>query len=234
MSSRLEFRLSSGFRHRQKSATGLSPVESMELPFSRDAFLDVFGTYNTTWWPVVVGLWFATLVAFLLRLMDRDRSQWTWGLLAIQWLWSALVYHAQLFAAINPAAWLFTLLFLVQAGLLVLQGVVEHRLRFQVERGPAWLVGSAFVAYGLLYPFIALVSEDYPRVPTFGVPCPITLVTVGFLLLTLPPVPRLVAIVPALWAAIGGSAAFVLSMPADLILPVAGIALVGRLFARGG
>lgn len=32
----------------------------MTLPFSHDAFLDVFGRYNIALWPVVLCLWLAT------------------------------------------------------------------------------------------------------------------------------------------------------------------------------
>jgi hypothetical protein len=38
------------------------------MPFSRDAFLDVFAVYNHTWWPVALAVWMATLVAFVVRL----------------------------------------------------------------------------------------------------------------------------------------------------------------------
>ncbi len=37
----------------------------MNLPFSHDAFLDVFGAYNTALWPAVVALWLATAAAVL-------------------------------------------------------------------------------------------------------------------------------------------------------------------------
>jgi len=83
--------------------------------------------------------------------------------------------------------------------------------------------------YGLMYPAIALLGElSYPRVPTFGVPCPIVMLTVGFLMLTRP-LPVALVIVPILWTAIGGSAAFLLGMHADLALPLAGVALVAGL-----
>jgi hypothetical protein len=36
---------------------------------------------------------------------------------AALWLWNAVVYHAVFFTRINPAAWLFAGLFLVQAAL---------------------------------------------------------------------------------------------------------------------
>jgi len=205
----------------------------MTLPFTRDAFIDLFGIYNASWWPVVLVLWVATLVAFVLRLTGRDRSQWTWALLAFQWLWSGIAYHANLFATINPAAWLFVLLFLIQSGVLILQGVVEHRLRFRTSRDVVWFVGAGFVTYGLLYPFIALAGDAaYPRIPTFGVPCPTTIVTIGFLMLARSPTRWVVAVVPLLWAIVGTSAAVILGMHADLALPVAGVALAGGFITR--
>ena len=33
----------------------------MELPFSRDAFLDVFAAYNTSWWVVALAFWILTV-----------------------------------------------------------------------------------------------------------------------------------------------------------------------------
>jgi len=201
----------------------------MQLPFSRDAFFEVFAAYNDSWWPVALVLWTATLIAFVIRLRGRNASEWTFGLLAIQWGWSAVAYHASLFSRINPAALLFAALFLIQAGLLIWYGVAQQRLPFSDERPSAYLVGSALVVYGLLYPLIVLVGDhSYPRVPTFGVPCPTTIVTVGFLLLVRGRVPPLVSVVPVMWAAIGGSGAFLFGVRADLALPIAGLALALR------
>ena len=201
----------------------------MRLPFSRDAFFDVFAAYNDAWWPVALVLWTATLVAFVIRLRGGRASEWTFGLLGMQWAWSAVAYHATLFSGINPAAWAFAVLFLIQAGVLIWYGVAQHQLPFSGQGPTAPLVGYAFVAYGLLYPLIVLAGDhSYPRVPTFGVPCPTTIVTVGFLLLVGGRVPPLVSVVPVIWAAIGGSAAFLLGVPADLALPVAGLALALR------
>src|SRR3990170_460109 len=154
----------------------------MQLPFSREGFLDVFALYNTSWWPVALILWAATLVAFVLRVADRDKHEWTFGLLAILWAWAAVAYHAALFSRINPAAWLFAGLFLIQAGLLVWYGVTSsHRLKFSRPGSVSQIVAYSLVIYGLLYPFVALAGgHAYPRVPTFGVPCPTTVVTVGF------------------------------------------------------
>lgn len=204
----------------------------MRLPFSRDAFFDVFGAYNEAWWPVALVFWTATLAAFVSSFRGGRGTQWTFGLLGMQWAWSAVAYHATLFSGINPAAWLFAAMFLIQAGLLTWYGVADQQLTFSGHRSTAHLVGYALVGYGLLYPLIVLVgAHSYPRVPTFGVPCPTTIVTVGFLLLVRGRIPPLLSVVPVIWAAIGGSGALLLDVPADLALPVAGLILVLRTWA---
>jgi uncharacterized protein DUF6064 len=205
----------------------------MQLPFSTDAFLDVIAQYNTLLWPFAILLWVATVGVFIASAEHRDRGAWTFGLLAFQWAWGAIAYHAALFTKINPMAWLFAALFLAEAGILVWYGVARERLRFANDRRTASsVIGYALIVYGLLYPAIALSGgHSYPRVPTFGLPCPTTLLTAGFLMLV-PRPPALVMVVPIAWAVIGGSASALLGMPVDLALFVAGLALLMHVFVR--
>jgi len=201
----------------------------MQLPFSRDAFLDVFAAYNTSLWPVALALWLATLAALVARLGGRDRSEWTFGLLAVQWAWAAVAYHMAFFSRINPAAWIFALLFLIQASLLTWYGIINRRLRFSRENTIVEFAAYGLITYGLVYPLLTLADgHSYPRVPMFGVPCPTTIVTVGFLLLAGQRIPPLVAMVPLAWAAIAGSSAFQLGVHADLALLVAAAFLAHR------
>jgi len=204
------------------------------MPFSRDTFLDVFAAYNSEWWPVALVLWFATLGAFVTSVTGRKINEWTFGLLAFQWAWSAVAYHAGLFSRINPAAWLFAVAFLIEAGLLLWYGVVQSSLRLSAVHSKSQIFGHALVAYGLLYPFIARLGGDsYPRVPTFGVPCPTTLVTIGFLMLISGRIPLSVIVVPLVWAGIGGSAAFLLGVPADFVLVGGGLVLATHAWRFG-
>lgn len=91
----------------------------MTLPFTRDEFFYVFAAYNQRLWPFALALWLLT--AYALVVLTRARQVRPWfipGLLAIQWAWAGLANHAAFFSRINPAAWVFSGLFLLQAGLL--------------------------------------------------------------------------------------------------------------------
>ena len=197
----------------------------MQLPFTHDAFLDLFGRYNSLLWPAALLLWVATAVVgwrWLWRGAGRGRA--LAGLLALHWAWSAVAYHWFFFRDINPAATLFAAAFLLQAALFVWLAMRPAAI-IPARSGARGAIGGALVAYGLAYPALGLAfGLEYPRLPLFAVPCPTTLVTAGFLI-TAAGAPRVVSVVPVLWAAIGTSAALTLGIRADLALAVAALAL---------
>jgi hypothetical protein len=198
----------------------------MQLPFTREQFFDLFVAYNQALWPAAVALWIASAVIVALRLSARHpHDRWVSALLFAHWAWSALAYHLVFFTRINPAAWLFAALFLGQAFLFLRVGVVQRRLSF-VPWGNAWApLAWGLIAYSLVYPAInALDYRSLLRIPTFGLPCPTTIFTAGVLMLATPR-SRGLSTVPVLWSAIGGSAAFLLSVRGDVALPIAGTAL---------
>jgi hypothetical protein len=59
--------------------------------------------------------------------------------------------------------------------------------------------------------------------PTFGLPCPTTIFTLGVLAFLATPYPRSPFVVPILWCAVGAQAAILLGVPQDFALVVAGI-----------
>ena len=198
----------------------------MQLPFTREQFFDLFAAYNEALWPAAAALWTASAAICALRLSSaRPGDRWISALLAGHWAWSALAYHVAFFTRINPAAWLFAALFLGQAVLFFRVGVVQRRLSF-APWGNAWApLAWGLIAYSLAYPAInALDHLTLLRIPTFGVPCPTTIFTAGVLMLATPRSWSLSA-VPVIWSAIGGSAAFLLGVHADMALPMAGMAL---------
>jgi hypothetical protein len=205
----------------------------MQLPFTSEQFFDLFVAYNEALWPAVVALWTASAVIVALRLSARHpHDRWVSVLLVGHWVWSAVAYHVTFFTRINPAAWLFAALFLGQATFLFHVGVMRRRLSF-APWGTAWApLAWGLIAYSLAYPAInALDHRSLLRIPTFGLPCPTTIFTVGVLMLATPRCWSL-SVVPMIWAAIGGAATFQLGVYADVALPIAGIALAIFLLRR--
>jgi hypothetical protein len=200
---------------------------AVQLPFTRVEFLDVFAAYNRVWWPIAVLLWVVSLLAVLRVLQGRPGgSRALAAILAVHWAWGGAIYHLGYFRRINPAAVAFGILFLLQAALLIARGVVRPRLSFASPTSGWGWIGVALILYALTYPGLGvLLGLRYPELPTFGVPCPTTILTAGALLLVPRRSARPAAAATIAWAAIGGSGAFLLGMHADLGLIVAGLVL---------
>jgi hypothetical protein len=147
-------------------------------------------------------------------------------MLVVQWVWAGVAYHAMFFTAINPAAWLFAAVFVFEGGLLVWFGVLHRQLRFSRRGSVRHVAGWVFIVYALTYPLLAQAEgHAFPRGPTFGVPCPTTFLTIGWLLAAEAPWPSVVGLIPIAWAFVGGSAAVLLGVRTDYMLWPAGIAL---------
>jgi hypothetical protein len=199
----------------------------MQLPFTEAQFLEVFRAYNVAFWPVVVGLWLATFALTVELLRGRAHPVALNALTAVHWAWSGVIYHAVFFTRINPAAWLFAGLFVLEAGAFFWFGVVKRRLVFRVARTPRDLFAVGFLIYSLAYPLLVwLTGHQFPSAPLYAVPCPTTLFTAGVLLTSAPPLPRSLLVVPIVWSIVGGSAALLLGMTPDLMLFAAGVCLV--------
>ena len=90
------------------------------VPFTASEFLDVFAVYNGALWPLVGMLWLLTVLVMVAALRHASAPPMRPRLLlAGQWLWAGIVYHALFFTAINPAAWLFAAMFVTQGVMLV-------------------------------------------------------------------------------------------------------------------
>jgi len=83
----------------------------MRLPFSESAFLDVFAAYNRALWPAGPALGVATLGVAIGLARGRGGARVMAALLVAHWAWSGIAYHAAFFARINPAARLFSAMF---------------------------------------------------------------------------------------------------------------------------
>jgi hypothetical protein len=198
----------------------------MQLPFTTEQFFTVIHRYNETVWPAQTLL--TALAALALALVWSRRA---WAVraicvtLAVLWAWSGIAYHFAFFAAINPAAYAFGLLFCLGAVAFLARAISPGDLVFSVRQDATTVTGFALVLYALvIYPaWSSLSGHAYPNLPTFGLPCPTTIFTIGMLALARGNRAWLLFIAPVLWALVGTQAAFLLTVLPDLGLGVAGL-----------
>lgn len=211
-----------------KWAGGRAPLcrDAAVLPFDVDEFFAVFAAYNAAVWPAQWLLYGIAVAALLLTTSQwRLRHRTISALLAFLWIWMALAYHLFAFARINPAAYLFAAAFLIEAGVLLWSGLKARSLEYSIRQDGAGYAALAMLLYALaVYPALNRMTEHmYPSAPTFGVPCPTTIFTLGLLTLARGPGRAVALAIPLLWSVVGGSAAFLLDVPQDLGLLGAGM-----------
>lgn len=199
----------------------------MQLPFSVDQFYAVFRDYNTTLWPAqVVLLALAGVAVLLVSVPRRWSGAGVSAVLAFLWSWLGIAYHFAFFTSINPLAYGFAAGSILGSLVFFWHGVIRRRLAFRPGLNSGTITGVVLLVYALfVYPLWSVVAgHGYPQLPTFGLPCPTTIFTIGLLAFVVRPFPRSVLLVPVLWSFVGGQAAFLLGVPQDLGLLVAGVA----------
>ena len=198
----------------------------MQLPFTIEQFYGVFREYNTSVWPAQILLVALAVVAVALVVVPR---RWSGAgissILAFLWAWLGLAFHLAFFTGINPGAYVFAGVSLAGAVIFLWQGVLRRKLEFRVVRSFRTVVGLILIVFALImYPVWShYAGHLYPAIPSFGLPCPTTIFTVGMLAFLVAPYPRSPFVVPVLWCLVGVQAAFLLGVPQDLGLGVAGI-----------
>ena len=197
----------------------------MNIPFSIEAFYGVFTAYNGAIWPMQLLLMALGVLAVVLLIRQRGYSSvGIASILTLLWVWQALAYHLAFFTVINPLAYAFAAVFLVSAAVFFWQGVYRRKLIFKPAPGWRGRAGWGLMIFAwFIYPaWTYFAGHRYPAFPTFGLPCPTTLFTIGLLAFLVKPYPRSPFVVPVLWCFVGSQAAFVFNVQADLALIVAG------------
>jgi hypothetical protein len=200
------------------------------LPFTPTQFFAVFAAYNAAIWPIEIAAYgLGMLAAWLLVRPSPQGGRVISAVLAAMWLWTGVDYFWIYFSQINPFAWLFGAAFVVEGAILAFDGLVGRRLTFVLRSCARRISGVILIAYaGLIYPLLGIaLGHLAASLPMFGVtPCPVTIFTLGLLLLSNGTTPWRVLIIPLLWSLVGGSAAFLLDVPQDAALLAGGIGCV--------
>jgi hypothetical protein len=198
----------------------------MNLPFTLSQFLGVFQAYNLAIWPLQILAYLLGLaMVYLVVKKSPYSNQLTSGGLSLMWLCVGILYHITYFSAINKAALIFGTVFVIQAIIFLVFGVIKPKMNYAVKSDAYSYIGLFFILYAMvIYPILGyLFGHIYPQSPVFGVtPCPVTIFTFGILLLS-DRVPGYVIIIPFIWSLFGFSASSTLGIKEDIGLIVAGL-----------
>lgn len=207
-----------------------------KLPFTTDQFLEVFEVYNIAMWPVqLIAYLIGAFIIYLTFKKERRSDLYLNGFLSLFWLWTGIAYHIMFFAEINPLAYIFGVLFILQGVAFLLIEITDVKLRYEFKKDIYSITGMVFILYSIIiYPLIGYsFGHVYPQSPMFGVaPCPTTIFTFGVLLQAKEKVPFWLLVIPGLWSLIGFSAAFQLGIYEDIGLIVAGVLGVGMMIFK--
>ncbi|HEX5088638.1 MAG TPA: DUF6064 family protein [Nocardioides sp.] len=203
---------------------------------STETLLEVFTRYNQDLWPAhLVAYALGAALVTLLVLRPRATRAIT-SILAVLWIWLGVVfqgmYATDLDAVLGAA---YAVLFVGQGVLFIIAGR-RGQVTFEPDAPRVrWWGGWAALSYALLvYPVVGIaLGHGWPESPLFGMaPCPTTIATFGILLLTSPPAPRHLLVVPLIWALLAPPAAVGRGVWEDLGLLVVGIAAAALLLRR--
>ena len=183
----------------------------MNPPFTIKQFLGVFKNYNQAVFPMQILFYLISGVAIYLVIKPNLKSDKIFSfILSFFWLWMGVVYHILFFTEINKAAYVFGGFFIVQSILFLIFGIFQNRFSFRFQNNKYGIFGIILITFSLIiYPILGyFFGHIYPSSPTFGLPCPTTIFTFGFLLLNQKKCPTLILIIPFIWSIIGFMASF--------------------------
>jgi len=205
------------------------PAANMKLPFTLEQFLQVFKDYNLSVWPVQVFIYILAILAILTTVFKlRSSGKINFTILGFLWIWMGIVYHLIYFSVINKAATFFGAAFIVQGLLFLFTGFFNKHYHFAVRNTIQGITGSFLVLFSLIiYPVTGyFLGHVYPSTPTFGLPCPTTIFTLGILLWSDKKIPLFLLLIPIAWSIIGFSAAFSLGIKEDTGLIIASLLFI--------
>ena len=166
--------------------------------------MTMMANYNMAIWPLQIVVYILTITILVLLFKGAKHSGRIFSsCLGVLWIWVGFVFNYLYFSKISPGAFLFAVLFLVQGFLFLYFGAIKERLVFVFKAKLKSIVGLLIVAYSLIgYPSIEyLLNRGYPEILPFGLaPCPLTVFTLGMLLLMKNEFPVIMAIIPLLYS----------------------------------
>ncbi|MEM4704620.1 MAG: DUF6064 family protein [Candidatus Bathyarchaeia archaeon] len=199
-------------------------------------FFETLQKYNEAFLPMLVVTYvLGLLVLFAAFKKASYSSRLVSAVLGFLWLWSGLVFWIFFFSQVSIEVFGLTIagypyvsgvLFLIQAFLFVVFGVIKPSLSFSLSADMRSVIGMFMVIYAMIiYPLVGWATGlVFPKYPVFGIaPCPVTIFTFGLLLTTKKKIPLFLIVVPFIQSVMGIYPVLFLNIYADVGLILAGI-----------
>lgn len=212
------------------------------VTFTLQEFLDMIAGYNMAVWPLPLVTYALGIAALLFARSNRAyASKVVAAVLAFFWLWVGIVFNGIVFSELSNTAVVFAVVFVVQGLLLAATGIYRRDLSFSVRADRFGLAGGLAILYSMVgYPAIGfLLGRGYPQALLLGlVPCPTIAFTLGMLLWSDRPLPKVVLVIPVLYALSGGALAVSQGIVEDVGMIVMALIAASMILyrdrARGG
>lgn len=207
----------------------------MKIPFTTQQFFEVIEQYNMTVFPAQFIIILLGIASAILLFTRKDiKNKLIGGFLGVLWIWTGIAYHFIFFTEINPAAWVFGGLFILQGLAFLFEALIRTRLAFEIRGQGIDYFAYLFILTGIIiYPVMLFLMEDsLHKTITLGLPCPSTILTFGFLILTSTKFPKYLLIIPALWTIVGTSAAINFGVYPDYLMAISALTAILYLVFR--
>jgi len=198
----------------------------MNLKFSFDEFMAMLADYNDAIWPLQIIVYLVTIsiiVMIFMRVRHSGKILAVW--LGMLWIWVGIVFNLIYFSRVTQGGFVFGVIFIIQGLIFLYSSVARNDLAFQLNSGWKALAGLIIMLYALIgYPALEYAwGRGYPELLPFGLaPCPLTVFTLGLLLLSVNKIPFYLVIIPVLYS-FGGIIPVSLGIKEDIGLVISGL-----------
>jgi len=207
----------------------------MKIPFTTEQFFEIIEKYNVALFPLqLVIILLGILSVILLHSSKNYKNKFIGSFLGFLWIWIGIAYHLVFFTAINKAAYAFGALFILQGLFFIFETYSRKKLEFKFNGNVTDFIAYFFLIFGLaIYPILIYFLENSLETTiALGLPCPSTIMTFGFLMLTTRKFPKYLLIIPALWTIVGTSAAINFDVYPDFLMVISAIVAIIYLVIR--
>ncbi len=207
----------------------------MKIPFTTEQFFEIIEKYNLSVFPAqLIVILLGILSVILLHSKKESKNKLIGSFLGILWIWIGIAYHFIFFTEINNAAYIFGGLFVLQGIFFLIETFSRKKLEFEFSGKLMDYVAYFFLIFGIvIYPILLFFLENALETTiTLGLPCPSTIFTFGFLMLTSTKLSKYLLIIPALWTIIGAGAAINFGVYPDYLMPISALIAIIYLIVR--